>query len=284
MQWCGTGEMGTVGVTRLLIVRHGDRWDYENAEWRPRALAAGANVRDPPLSRLGVRQAEETAFEISARAAGFGGVHQILCSPYLRVLQTAQPLSLLLGLPLRLEEGLAETHHSPGTLPSARERFAYFPSVDLESTSMHAVASDDVCHETGARCESYPLGYMRRMLSVADSLSESLEPGTSTVCYTHAASISLVSALLQRELPADESFRFAPCGIFQLERDGVQAPWRLVSAGFLNTSHVSENSDGTAPWGWTGLRLKLWNALLREHKAAARRKLASADKNHLARL
>jgi broad specificity phosphatase PhoE len=276
--------MVAAALTRLLIVRHGDRWDYENAEWRSRALAAGANVRDPPLSRLGVRQAEETALEISARTASFGGVQQILCSPYLRVLQTAQPLSLRLGLPLRLEEGLAETHHCPGTLPSARERFAYFPSVDVESASVHAVESDDVCHETGARCESYPLGYMRRMLRVADSLSQSLEPGTTTVCYTHAASISLISALLRRELPADESFRFAPCGIFQLERDGAQAPWRLVSQGFLNTSHVTENSDGTAPWGWTGLRLKLWNALLREHTAAARRKVAGAARDQRARL
>jgi hypothetical protein len=40
----------------LYLIRHGDRWDYANPEWKASAKRPG----DPPLSTLGHVQARET--------------------------------------------------------------------------------------------------------------------------------------------------------------------------------------------------------------------------------
>jgi broad specificity phosphatase PhoE len=53
----------------------------------------------------------------------------ILVSPYLRTIQTAIPTANAFGLQLNLEEGIAEVLHSPDWLPTAGERFKYFPQV-----------------------------------------------------------------------------------------------------------------------------------------------------------
>eukprot|EP00516_Mucochytrium_quahogii_P004592 CAMPEP_0203762438 /NCGR_PEP_ID=MMETSP0098-20131031/15330_1 /ASSEMBLY_ACC=CAM_ASM_000208 /TAXON_ID=96639 /ORGANISM=" , Strain NY0313808BC1" /LENGTH=236 /DNA_ID=CAMNT_0050656853 /DNA_START=183 /DNA_END=890 /DNA_ORIENTATION=+ len=234
-------------TSRLLIIRHGDRFDYANPEWKVKASALGLNARDPPLSDLGHVQAEQAARYVEENVINSwdSNVDMVLSSPYLRAMQTAQPLARRLGVKIRLEDGLSETHHAPGTLPHAQHRWAYFPSIDLEYESLYDVKPD--CQMEGKALESYPRGYMSRMICVADTFSEQLQ-GKNVVCFTHAASTALVCSLVKQHMPEDTSMKFAPCGIFHLEKEEGETQYRLISCGSDNTKYIHENTTTTHPW------------------------------------
>lgn len=145
-------------LSRIFLIRHGDRLDYADPSWLDRAQANGAVVTDPPLSALGHRQAHETAQHLH-KSLGSATVHQILVSPYLRVvLQTASPIADAFGVPLSIEWGLAEAHATPhGVLPTAAQRFAYFPHVDAAYTSAvpcRATPAVLVCRKNGSPLRS----------------------------------------------------------------------------------------------------------------------------------
>lgn len=65
---------------------------------------SGRGGFDAPLSELGHRQAESLAREIAAREP----VARIVASPLLRTRQTAQRVADVVGLPVEVDEGLAE--------------------------------------------------------------------------------------------------------------------------------------------------------------------------------
>ena len=132
----------TAPHTTIILVRHGDRYDYaDKAAWALRAEKLGLNAVDPPLSALGHAQARETAAELAKL-----GIDAILSSPYLRVLQTCQPLAHLTGMSICVEDGLAEFPHTPGAIAPARQRVPFVPEIDDEYHSMHTVTT-----ESGAR-------------------------------------------------------------------------------------------------------------------------------------
>jgi len=70
----------------ILLLRHGDRQDYADPKgWARQAEASGGNVRDPPLSRLGRKQALEAANRVAQLLASCNVDKQdvvILASPY----------------------------------------------------------------------------------------------------------------------------------------------------------------------------------------------------------
>ena len=119
--------------TELWLVRHGARLDYARPTWRKEIVSNGGDVRDPPLSPLGHRQARMVAEDYFLRLPEGARPQRILVSPYLRVITTAAPTADALGLALELELGLAETHYVPDRLPSAAQRFRYLPMVDPAS-------------------------------------------------------------------------------------------------------------------------------------------------------
>ena len=85
----GAAASSTCTTTHLWLVRHGARHDYANPEWRETITALGHEVRDPPLSVLGWRQAQETAENVFAPlVAADEGPETLLVSPFLRVIQT----------------------------------------------------------------------------------------------------------------------------------------------------------------------------------------------------
>ena len=214
---------------------------------------------DPPLSELGHRQARETAAylqkEITNNMTEVEGaaVHKILVSPYLRVIQTAMPTSHAFGIPLSIENGLMEAHATPNTseqqvLPTPHQRFAYFPNIDTGYSSLHNPTPTPgfTCPKTGYQCEAFAGRYCQRMESFARCL-ERTHYGKTIAMFSHAASVALAAALVQCSM---DDLKFAPCGVFYLERvnDG---PWQIVQSGHDNTKHVSENSPTTYPWGFS---------------------------------
>ena len=266
----------------------------------------GALITDPPLSELGHQQARETAvylrdilkltgrvvngvvdavaadkknnYEQQQLRSSFP-IDSILVSPYLRVLQTSVPTAEILGLPLKIEAGLSEAHATPNMLPTTKQRFAYFPHIDttyksklsIKATSTSSTSPNQnttfVCPKTQLPCEAFAGEYVKRIEDFASLLENEQDyDGKNIVLFSHAASVALVAALLRTSI---QSLKFAPCGIYHLERQrrryrnsnstissttttmSCWSPWKLVRNGENNTDYVTTNSPTTYPWGFS---------------------------------
>ena len=85
----------------MLLVRHGQSEAY--VEGQPFALVGGHG--DPPLSELGIRQAQR----VCDRLAG-AGIEAIYVTTLRRTVQTAAPLAERLGITAAVEPGLREVY------------------------------------------------------------------------------------------------------------------------------------------------------------------------------
>jgi len=229
--------------TTIYLIRHGDRFDYANQElWRSACSQLGIERSDPPLSPIGHAQARS-----AAAALAEARVERILVSPYLRTIQTAQPLAHATGVPISVEDGLSELGHTPGSIVPASQRFPYFPEIDLAYTPLHTVAAPE-------RDAAHPLLYFRRILSMASHL-ERVYAGKTLACFSHAASIALVAALTGCGI--SQVGKFAPCGIFKLVSAGASASggagrsWVVEQHGGDNSGHCTHNAPTTYPWGFS---------------------------------
>lgn len=220
---------------------------------------------DPPLSALGNQQASETAAYLQKIVkenapsnddtddGNSGGIHKILVSPYLRVIQTATPTAHTFGIPLSIENGLSEAHATPDTseqqvLPTPHQRFAYFPMLDPHYNSLLNVKPTPGfhCPKTGYACEAFAGRYCQRMETFARCV-ERAHYGQNVAMFSHAASVALVAAFVRCSMT---DLKFAPCGIYHLERVN-RGPWKIIQSGHDNTSYVTKNSPTTYPWGFS---------------------------------
>ena len=229
-----------MGRTTIFLIRHGARHDYNDPKgWKAQCSRLGIEALDPPLSALGHQQAREVA----AALAGEDIAH-IFCSPYLRVLQTAQPLAQALKVRLNVEHGLAEFKHYPARIAPVSARVAVLPEVDDQYESIFpgsAFALD-------AKGQESVVEYLRRMLFFARELPRHY--GNMTVaCFSHAASVALVAALTGTST-LKAAGTFAPCGIWKLVSDDDGSSWRIEQTGASNEAHVSENDPSTYSWGF----------------------------------
>ena len=83
----------------LWLVRHAHRLDFVQPEWFDTAIYP----YDPPLSIQGFDRSVELATTFREVK-----IERIFTSPFLRTIQTADPLARLLQLPIQLEWGLCE--------------------------------------------------------------------------------------------------------------------------------------------------------------------------------
>jgi broad specificity phosphatase PhoE len=110
----------------LWLVRHAHRLDFIQPEWFDTATYR----YDPPLSAAGFDRSNSLAHQLSQVR-----IDRIYTSPFLRTIQTADPLARLLQLPIRLEWGLCEwlcqdwTDGFPETTP-VDESIRYYPNID----------------------------------------------------------------------------------------------------------------------------------------------------------
>jgi len=238
--------MAAAPRTTIFVVRHGDRYDYEvgREEWTARCKASAAlAASDPPLSSLGHQQARELAAYLAKK-----GITRILVSPYLRALQTAQPLAHATGVPLLVDFAVAESHQRPAALPATDARLPYFPEIDESyEPMMRTVMTDDA---DGAEPGVEPrLEHMRRMLYLARTLL--VHPsfaGQTVAIVTHAASMALVSALTGAP-SLDAAGKLAACGAYKivLGSDGVAT---LVERGDDSSAYLTCQASTTAAWGF----------------------------------
>jgi broad specificity phosphatase PhoE len=104
---------------KILIIRHGNRLDFLDPCWQNRTNLPTKDSKNSPLSECGLEQAKEVAafistnyqknnFKVCLIVCSILTFQHVFSSPYLRTLQTAQPTSEYLGLPICVEYSAAE--------------------------------------------------------------------------------------------------------------------------------------------------------------------------------
>jgi broad specificity phosphatase PhoE len=125
----------------LFVIRHGDRWDYSNPEWKKLSTS---RLGDSPLSTLGHQQAREVGNFLDSWLADRNLTAEDitwLSSPFLRCLQTSnEALNAfsrvdVMTTPILPEYSIFEWDGHNGEwhkdLPPLKERKHYFPRLDL---------------------------------------------------------------------------------------------------------------------------------------------------------
>ena len=87
----------------LFVLRHGERADRAPGYRQPKTMLP----HDPPLTTLGVRQAEASATRIQRLVPRDFSVH-IVSSPFYRCLMTAAELAKRFSVPVHVQEGFGE--------------------------------------------------------------------------------------------------------------------------------------------------------------------------------
>lgn len=111
----------------IWLARHGRRLDFDDPAW----VRSASRPYDPPLSPEGRRQARAIADRL-ARVP----IAHLFSSPFLRCVETADPIAERLGLTIRIERGLSEWLSSewfpePPGLFLTCELAERFPRVDV---------------------------------------------------------------------------------------------------------------------------------------------------------
>lgn len=237
-------------IETIYIARHGFRLNWVTTQWK----SVTGLPRDPPLAAFGLTQAEELAeyfkgLPVEERPTA------IFSSPYYRCLQTSNPTSVALDVPIFVEHGLSEWYSpaSPGTGLHPRPASAsalreFFPEIDDSWASIWYPSrkGEDVeqCHD---RC---------------GDLLEALIPEVERRFGNRHKKILLVShaatiIALTRELLGDRSFliRVGCCSMTEMSRNekqtAVTGQWyaKRVADG----SHLKEGAS--RDWGFEDIQI-----------------------------
>jgi broad specificity phosphatase PhoE len=136
-------------IQTLWLVRHAHRLDFIQPEWFDTATYR----YDTPLSDEGFDRATSLAAEFSQVK-----IDQIYASPFLRTIQTVDPLARILKLPIRLEWGVCEwlcpdwTVGFPQTTP-INELISCHPNIDTAYKSLVLPRYPETAAELDARIE-----------------------------------------------------------------------------------------------------------------------------------
>lgn len=221
---------------RVWVIRHGDRFDFDvgAAEWEKVAQA----INDPCLSDLGRIQAQETGAAIFSRDKK---ISRVISSPFLRCIETSNPIAGHAGCKICLDDSLFEVVLTNEIHPSPGSRSLYFPRIDLEYVSEPRPQAD----------EAFPSAAMARYAAAALRLVNKF-PDEHIVICSHAAGVSAIVACLTgvkvRELPA-----VAPAALWCLDRvDAASASahpsYTLVKGLEGSVDHFSLPLGKTLPW------------------------------------
>lgn len=121
-------------MTRILLVRHGQSTWNADGRWQGRA--------DPPLSKLGVRQAE-----VAAETIADHGITRVWSSPLVRAHQTATIVASLLGLTVENDARLQERDAGDWTGKTRTEIEEGWPGFLDGGRRPNGFETDDLLHE-----------------------------------------------------------------------------------------------------------------------------------------
>ncbi len=211
--------------TRLYLVRHGQ--SAGNADGR------FGGHGPTPLSKLGYRQAELTA-EALARE----GISAIYSSDLIRAVQTAEPLSRLLDIPITTLTAFRE--RNVGVL----EGLTFDESKEIHPKDYYALVSRDV-HHVITRGESYRDLLKRATTKLWEILRSN--SGERIVIYSHTGAICFLSLHLMGAIT--RSTKNTPwlvtsnCGINRFEIRGRK---NVRVLALNDTRHLSDITGNDA--------------------------------------
>ncbi len=163
----------------IWLARHAQRLDFIQPEWFETAL----HPYDPPLSPEGMEMSIALARTLS-RAP----IDLIFASPFLRTIQTADPIARILKLPIRLEWGLCEwlcrdwTTALPETLTIDKLKSEY-PNIDIDYKSLVVPCYPETPEELDAR-----------LMIIADKLVQN--NSQNILAIAHKGSVVGITAIL----------------------------------------------------------------------------------------
>jgi probable phosphoglycerate mutase len=210
----GWAEVGQPTVT--VLARHGA------TEWSLAKRFSGLGGFDAPLAPVGEQQARALAAEVAARH----DVSRIVCSPLLRTRQTAQVVAEAVGLPVDVDEGVAECAFGEWDGLTFREVAERFPD-DLRAW----LGSVDVAPPGG---ESFT--QVRQRVTEALARIEAESPGQRVLVVTHVSPIKiLVGLAVGAPLASVYRMELQPCSLSTLAwfPDGNASMFSFGEAGHL---------------------------------------------------
>ncbi len=131
----------------VWFVRHGARLDVSDPEW----LKTAGRQHDTPISPEGVIEAQNVGSRLAPEK-----IDHIFSSPFLRAVETAHCCAEMLGLPIKIENGLAECFftkwfpYCPDFIPTS-ELIQQFPRVDNSYGSVENPVYPETNEEMMAR-------------------------------------------------------------------------------------------------------------------------------------
>ncbi|KAJ1310426.1 hypothetical protein OPQ81_007159 [Rhizoctonia solani] len=201
-------------VQTILIARHGFRLSWTTNSW----TSPTGIEKDPPLAVYGVAQAVDLAKFIKSLPENQRPT-LLFSSPYYRCLQTSNPSSEILGIPIYVEHGLSEWYSPvvPGTGLHPRPHSAntlkhYFPLIDPSWESIYYPdRRGETVKEVHDRCAEFLNAFISRIES-----HPILKKHENILLVSHAATCAaLVRHLVNdRQLP----IRVGTCTLSILER------------------------------------------------------------------
>jgi broad specificity phosphatase PhoE len=182
----------------IFIIRHGDRYDYKigTERWEETVdnICPFHHIRDhdrvmhdPPLSDLGLKQTIDLGAYF-AKIKDRVNFHRVVSSPFLRCIQTINPIAAALDLPICLDDAFFEANHTQiiDNMPTLRERATYFPRINMHYKSTLRPLKD----------EEYPAATIERFGEAIKALIDRF-PDENIVVVTHAAAaVAMVARIL----------------------------------------------------------------------------------------
>lgn len=185
----------------IWLVRHEHRLDFERPEWFDTAVYR----YDPPLSDRGIERTKLLVTKFTEIP-----VDTIYTSPFLRTIQTADPIARSMQIAIRLEWGLCEwlcqewTTEMPETTP-VDELVRCYPNIDVNYRSLVMPHYPETMEELDTRINN-----------IADKLT--IDNGSRILAIAHKGSVLGIAAALTGA--AEWRSYNLPCGgIIKLVRD-----------------------------------------------------------------
>ena len=211
-------------VETVYIARHGFRLNWVNTNWKSET----GMPRDPPLAAFGLDQAKELAAHFLSMPEDERPT-AIYSSPYYRCLQTSEPVSRALGVPIFIEHGLSEWYSTvkanTGLHPrpeSAESLKRYFSTID---TTHHSI------YYPSRKGESVS-GLHERTNEFMDALLPYVSETTGAkriLLVSHAATCITMCKYFSGD--ADLPLRYGCCTLSEARRAGDGKGWVLKRAG-----------------------------------------------------
>jgi broad specificity phosphatase PhoE len=202
----------------VWIARHANRLDFVHPKW----FETAPKRYDPPLSSDGLLQADRLGARLQHES-----ISHIFASPFLRTIQTANPVATALNLTIKIERGLGEWMHPQWIDENPELNYpdslsTLYPRLDRQYQSQilpqYPETELQIRQRTARTIELLVAQYPEDILLIG-----------------HGASVEgLVLGLIGKNTPIKTPMKVPLCSLFKVVLD--QDIWRLEING--DTSHL----------------------------------------------